>query len=89
MYYIQNVYSEYYMQVADGRTTENTLVSHMDKNLGNEDVDDSYYLSVEFDLRNMWKIQYYGNLVDNSYVVYLNYYANENGELILCNIILG
>ena len=33
----------------------------MDKNLGNEDVDDPYYLSVEFDIRNMWKIQYYGN----------------------------
>ena len=66
VYYIQNMYSEYYMQVTDGSTQNNTYVSHMDKNL-DDDGDGELYLGTDYDIRYMWKIQYVGN---GKYTIY-------------------
>lgn len=66
VYYIQNMYSEYYMQVTDGSTQNNAYISHMDKNL-DDDGDGELYLGISYDLRYMWKITYVGN---GKYTIY-------------------
>ena len=66
IYYIQSVYSSYYMQVTDGSFANNTYVSHMNKNI-DSDGDGELYLGTEYDVRYMWNIQYVGN---GKYTIY-------------------
>ena len=60
VYYIQNMYSEYYMQMSGIYSAYTRRVCHMDKNHGDEIVDDPYFLSLEYDVRYMWIVEYLG-----------------------------
>ena len=65
VYYIQNVYSEYYMQIANDSTSNNAYVCHADKNF--EDKNGKLLYGTDYDLSYMWSIKYVGN---GKYTIY-------------------